>query len=74
LNLRRAYDKYDFESTSEESYSGILKKRRKKEKYKKKVTYFDMLPGDIMLPTPVPVIRHTASDKSILNVSISSYL
>ncbi|CAG9787246.1 unnamed protein product [Diatraea saccharalis] len=27
-----------------------------------------MLPGDIMLPTPVPVIKHSPSDKSILNV------
>lgn len=62
-----------FESTSEEEIEeniGILSKKKKEEKYKKRVRYFDLLPGDVMLPTPVPVIKHTASDKSILNVSL----
>ncbi|XP_063827397.1 uncharacterized protein LOC135076859 [Ostrinia nubilalis] len=65
----KAYDKYDFETASEDTTSGILRTgRAKRDKYKKKVTYFDLLPGDIMLPTPVPVIKHSPSDKSILNV------
>ncbi|XP_026485605.2 uncharacterized protein LOC113393109 [Vanessa tameamea] len=62
---RRAYD---FDSSEEEDAGGILKKKKKKERYKKKVRYFDLLPGDVMLPTPVPVIKHSASDKSIFNV------
>ncbi|RVE47579.1 hypothetical protein evm_007777 [Chilo suppressalis] len=66
---RKVYNEYDFDSTSDESTSGILRRKKKKrEKFKKKVTYFDMLPGDIMLPSPAPVIKHTPSDKSILNV------
>ncbi|XP_046967526.1 uncharacterized protein LOC124535371 [Vanessa cardui] len=65
MKSRRAYE---FESSEEEDAGGILKKKKKKEKYKKKVRYFDLLPGDVMLPTPVPVIKHSASDKSIFNV------
>ncbi|CAH0673959.1 unnamed protein product [Spodoptera exigua] len=70
---RLTYSKYDFVSTSEEDEveesSGILRKgHRKGEKYKKRVRYYDLMPGDIYLPTPVPVVKHTASDKSILSV------
>ncbi|XP_050667045.1 uncharacterized protein LOC126966832 [Leptidea sinapis] len=54
--------KYDFESSSEELIPGQLTG-------KKKVTYKDLIPGDIALATPPPVIMHTASDKSILNVA-----
>lgn len=71
VRFRRAYGGFDFNSTSDEdeTTSGILR-TGKKQKYRKRVRYFDLLPGDIMLPTPVPVIKHTASDKSILNVSL----
>ncbi|KAG6441379.1 hypothetical protein O3G_MSEX001723 [Manduca sexta] len=67
---RQTFGGFEFTSTSdeEEMSSGILRKGKKTEKYKKRVRYFDLLPGDIMLPTPVPIIKHTSSDKSILNV------
>ncbi|XP_022825897.1 uncharacterized protein LOC111355965 [Spodoptera litura] len=70
---RRIYSRYDFESTSEddeeEEGNGILRRRRRKgEKYRKRVRYFDLMPGDIYLPTPVPVVKHTSSDKSILSI------
>ncbi|XP_031767072.2 uncharacterized protein LOC113519037 isoform X2 [Galleria mellonella] len=67
----RNFGEFEFESTSEEeeTTSSILRTGKKREKFKKKVRYFDLLPGDILLPTPVPVIKHTASDKSILNVA-----
>ncbi|XP_023934903.2 uncharacterized protein LOC112043630 [Bicyclus anynana] len=63
---KRAYSGFDFASTSEEEDVGTSRKSKKK--YKKKVRYFDMLPGDVILPKPVPVIKHTASDHSIFNV------
>ncbi|KAM3967125.1 uncharacterized protein ACR2FA_011977 [Aphomia sociella] len=72
LVFMRVFGAFEFESTStseEEITSGILRKGKKREKYKKRVRYSDLLPGDILLPTPVPVIKHTASDKSILNVA-----
>ncbi|XP_028030016.1 uncharacterized protein LOC114242909 [Bombyx mandarina] len=67
---RKGYTGFDFPSSSdeEELSSGILKTRKLSDKYKKKVRYFDLLPGDIMFPTPAPIIKHSASDKSILNV------
>ncbi|XP_059053560.1 uncharacterized protein LOC131847886 isoform X2 [Achroia grisella] len=69
-NAGRSFGEFDFELTSEEEETnGILRTGKKREKFKKKVRYFDLLPGDILLPTPVPVIKHTASDKSILNVA-----
>ncbi|KAI8420929.1 hypothetical protein MSG28_008087 [Choristoneura fumiferana] len=49
--------------------SGILKGKKGKPIYRKRVRYFDLLPGDIMLSTPTPVVKHTASDKSIFNIS-----
>ncbi|XP_072929208.1 uncharacterized protein [Epargyreus clarus] len=49
--------------------SGILSRRKGKRKAKKRVTYYDLVPGDIMLPTPMTVIKHSASNKSILNVA-----
>lgn len=74
LFARQAYSGYDFESSEEEDGGGILKKRKRKEKYKKKVRYFDLLPGEVLLPPPVPVIKHSPSDKSIFNVRIFSII
>ncbi|KPJ19402.1 hypothetical protein RR48_11029 [Papilio machaon] len=56
---------YGLGSSSEE-FDGISGGRKKKQK--KKVRYYDLLPGDIHLPEPTPVIKHTPSDKSILKV------
>ncbi|KAI8420924.1 hypothetical protein MSG28_008087 [Choristoneura fumiferana] len=56
-------------SSEEETNSGILKGKKGKPIYRKRVRYFDLLPGDIMLSTPTPVVKHTASDKSIFNIS-----
>lgn len=67
---RRTFARYDFVSSSDEEEDegvGIIKKKHKS-LYKKKVRYYDLMPGDVMLPTPVPVIKHTASDTSILRV------
>ncbi|XP_045767139.1 uncharacterized protein LOC123868654 isoform X1 [Maniola jurtina] len=64
---KQAYSRFDFGSTSEEEAGGVL--RKKKKKYKKKVRYYDLLPCDVILPTPVPVVKHTASDQSIFNVA-----
>lgn len=58
-------------SSSQEEAGGILRKERKKEKYKKRVRYYDLMPGDVMLPTPAPVITHTSSDKEIFKVILS---
>ncbi|XP_061384186.1 uncharacterized protein LOC116769255 [Danaus plexippus] len=58
----------DLGSSSQEEAGGILRKERKKEKYKKRVRYYDLMPGDVMLPTPAPVITHTSSDKEIFKV------
>ncbi|XP_013139792.1 PREDICTED: uncharacterized protein LOC106104319 [Papilio polytes] len=55
---------YGFGSSSEGSGS-ILGRRRTE---KKRVRYYDMLSGDIHLPEPTAVIKHTPSDKSILKV------
>ncbi|KAL4711410.1 hypothetical protein ACJJTC_016164 [Scirpophaga incertulas] len=64
----KTYNKFEFDSTSEEG-SGILRRNKKRYKDRKKVTYYDLLPGDVLLPTPVPVIKHTGSCQSILNVA-----
>ncbi|CAG4970804.1 unnamed protein product [Parnassius apollo] len=67
---RQAFTDYEFVSSSEDDdESGGILRLRKKSKYKKKVRYYDLLPGDIYLPTPPPVIKHTSSDQSILNVA-----
>ncbi|XP_075976266.1 uncharacterized protein LOC142976660 [Anticarsia gemmatalis] len=68
--LKNLFGGFDFESTSDEEDGGggIMKKKRKGSLYKKKVRYYDLMPGDIMLPTPIPVVKHTASDTSIFNV------
>ncbi|CAH0723772.1 unnamed protein product, partial [Brenthis ino] len=68
LKSRQMYSGLDVESSSEEETGGILRKDREKDKKKKKVRYFDLLPGDITFTVPPPVIKHTASDKSIFNV------
>lgn len=75
FDCRGTFEMFDFESTSDEetASTGILRTGKKREKYKKKVRYFDLLPGDIMLPTPVPVVKHSTSNESILNVSIYYY-
>ncbi|XP_063893773.1 uncharacterized protein LOC110379989 isoform X1 [Helicoverpa armigera] len=67
---RQTYSRYDFISTSEseEETAGILRKKRRRSEYRKRVRYYDLMPGDIMLPTPAPVVKHTTSDKSILSV------
>lgn len=66
--LNRSYTGFDFQSSEEEINSGIAGGKKGKPIYKKKVRYHDLMPGDIMLPTPTPVVKHTASDKSIFNV------
>ncbi|XP_068622996.1 uncharacterized protein [Battus philenor] len=66
LKSRSSFSDFEFASTSEESL-GIMKSGKKKRE-KKKVRYYDLLPGDIYLPTPSPVIKHTSSDQSILKV------
>ncbi|CAH2040497.1 unnamed protein product, partial [Iphiclides podalirius] len=69
LKSRRSYADFDFISTSEEDMeSGGILRSGKKIRKKKKVRYYDLLPGDVHLPSPSPVIHHTSSDRSILNV------
>ncbi|XP_047505228.1 uncharacterized protein LOC125049812 [Pieris napi] len=64
---RKRYPGIESTSSSDEG-SGILRKRKKKESKKKRVTYLDLVPADISLPVPPPIVKHTSSDKEIFNV------
>ncbi|XP_047998135.1 uncharacterized protein LOC125235578 [Leguminivora glycinivorella] len=60
---RNIYMSRDFGSSSEEE---LVQSGQKK--FKKKVRYYDLSPGDIHLTTPCPVVKHTASDDFIVDV------
>ncbi|XP_061704655.1 uncharacterized protein LOC133516006 isoform X2 [Cydia pomonella] len=60
---RNIFMSRDFGSSSEED---VLASGQKK--YKKKVRYYDLMPGDIHLPTPAPIVKHTDSDDFILDM------
>ncbi|XP_060802169.1 uncharacterized protein LOC106137624 isoform X1 [Amyelois transitella] len=62
----KPFNRFAFQSDSDDE--SILKTGTKGVRYKKKVRYVDLMPGDILLPKPLPVVKHTESNKSIFNV------
>ncbi|CAG4945432.1 unnamed protein product [Colias eurytheme] len=58
-------NKSRFDFGLEEDATGTSGRGKKR---KKKVTYIDLIPADISLPVPAPVIKHSPSDKDIFNV------
>ncbi|CAB3235574.1 unnamed protein product [Arctia plantaginis] len=67
ISERRLLKGVQFQSSSEDEDENIMKKDNRP-LYKKKVRYVDLMPGDILMPAPVPIVKHKSSDTSILNV------
>lgn len=51
-------------------FKRCLDKKKKKEKDKKKVSYYDKQPGDITLPPPISVIKHGVEGSELFKVRI----